>query len=73
LTVSLFLLHPSTLPSKTDVLVAPTKFEKEFLNSDHTSIFGNSPSLNIDDEDNGFAYHLIKLVVNWLMSDLIDS
>lgn len=41
---------------------------KEFLNTDNTSIFGNSPTLNIDDEDNGFAYHLIKLVVNSIES-----
>lgn len=37
---------------------------KEFLNPDKTSIFGNSSVLNIDDDDNNFAYHLIKLVVN---------
>jgi type I restriction-modification system DNA methylase subunit len=40
----------------------------EFLNTDNTSIFGNSPTLNIDDEDNGFAYLLIKLVVNSIES-----
>ena len=37
---------------------------KEFLNSDSTSIFGNNATLNIEDQDNDFAYHLIRLVVN---------
>ena len=41
---------------------------KEFLNDDRTSIFGNSPTLNIEEEDNNFAYHLIKLVVNSIES-----
>jgi len=39
-------------------------FAKEFLNPDNTSIFGNAPTLNIEDTDNEFAYHLIRLVVN---------
>lgn len=41
---------------------------KEFLNADKTSIFGNNPILNIDDDDNNFAYHLIKLVSNSIES-----
>lgn len=45
-------------------LFAEISQAKEFLNADGTSIFGNTPSLNIDNEDNHFAYLLIKLVVN---------
>ena len=37
--------------------------EPEFLNQDGISIFGNNPTLNIEDGDNNFAYLLIKLVV----------
>lgn len=37
---------------------------KEFLNEDKTSIFGNTPILNIEENDDNFAYHLIRLVVN---------
>jgi type I restriction-modification system DNA methylase subunit len=37
---------------------------KEFLNEDKTSIFGNTPNLNIEENDDNFAYHLIRLVVN---------
>jgi len=39
-----------------------------FLNTDNVSIFGNQPILNIDDNDNHFAYLLIKLVVNTVNS-----
>lgn len=49
-------------------LFAEVSSAREFLNADKTSIFGNSPTLNIDDEDNSFAYHLIKLVVNSIES-----
>ncbi|MFH0806576.1 MAG: N-6 DNA methylase [Candidatus Brennerbacteria bacterium] len=35
----------------------------EFRTSDNSSIFGNQPSLQIDDKDNRFAYALLKLVV----------
>lgn len=49
-------------------LFAEVSSANEFLNADKTSIFGNSPTLNIDDEDNSFAYHLIKLVVNSIES-----
>lgn len=37
---------------------------KDFLNIDKSSIFGNNPILNIENEDNNFAYHLTRLVVN---------
>lgn len=36
---------------------------QEFLSFDGISIFGSSPTLNIDDRDNQFAYLLLKLVV----------
>jgi type I restriction-modification system DNA methylase subunit len=49
-------------------LFAEVASAKEFLNADKSSIFGNSPILNIDDDDNNFAYHLIKLVVNSIES-----
>lgn len=41
---------------------------KDFSNKDNTSIFGNNPTLNIEDQDNDFAFHLIKLVVNSIES-----
>ena len=37
---------------------------KEFLNDDGSSIFGSNPSLNIELDDDAFAYRLLKLVVN---------
>jgi len=49
-------------------LFEEVSLSKDFLNADKTSIFGNSPALNIEDEDNNFAYHLVKLVVNSIES-----
>lgn len=40
----------------------------EFKDADKTSIFGNQPSLHIDDRDSKFAHLLLKLVV-----DSVDS
>lgn len=41
-----------------------------FKNYDNTSIWGNQPTLHIDDKDSQFAYTLIKLVVNSVNSVL---
>lgn len=49
-------------------LFEEVSMSKEFLNADKTSIFGNNAALNIENEDNNFAYHLIKLVVNSIES-----
>lgn len=35
----------------------------EFKNTEGVSVFGNSPQLNIADNDNEFAFHLLQLVV----------
>ncbi|MDQ3022454.1 MAG: N-6 DNA methylase [Bacteroidota bacterium] len=49
-------------------LMTEISFSKNFLNPDKTSIFGNHPVLNIDDDDNEFAYLLIRLIVNSIES-----
>ena len=63
--VSLYEKDKSTkLVNTLKSIFAEVANSKEFLNEDKTSIFGNTPILNIEENDDNFAYHLIRLVVN---------
>ena len=52
------------LVSKLKTIFSDISLASEFINHENISIFGSYPSLNIEKDDNVFAYHLIKLVVN---------
>ena len=62
------LFGQNTTINTPSIFGAPANTFTPGIGPGQTSIFGNNPILNIDDDDSNFAYHLIKLVTNSIES-----